>query len=393
MDGSLRNPLFSCSSGDIFKIMSKYYFIQPTDQALASGSSALRLLPFFPLLLLLLLLLSACSSQVPGDADAPKMEPLYWPAPPQQPRIEWVKEIRIFNRGGLNPGFWHKLSEGLFGRQDIGLRRPQAVLFDAKQRLFVVDSGAGMIHWLDMNSGKYTVLPEDENEAFFSLVGIAEDDVDRIYVTDSEQGKIFRYDLSDKNFSSFASTMSRPTGIVFNPANKFLYVTETGSHQVVVFDLNGDEQFRFGDRGNEKGMFNFPTHIAVDRQGQVLVTDSLNARVQIFSPEGGYLCSFGQAGDSSGTFAKPKGVAVDSDNNIYVADALFDAIQVFGPCGEQLLLAFGQSGAKPGEFWMPNGIFIDVNDFIYVADSYNQRVQVFRYLKEGEKEKRVEGKK
>ena len=339
-------------------------------------------------LLLILLLLPACSSPPLVIQQAPPNVPLYWPAPPLQPRIEWVKEIKVFNRGGMNPGFWHRLSEGLFGKQELGLLRPQAVLFDAKQRLFVVDSGASRIHWLDMNSGDYTVLPEDEDVLFQSIVGIAEDDADNIYVTDSALGKISRYDLRQKKFVPFTPyTMKRPTGIVFNPENKFLYVTETGSHQVVVLDLAGHEQFRFGGRGDTKGAFNAPTNIAVDSQGLILVTDALNARIQMFTPDGGYLCSFGKPGDSSGTFAKPKGIALDSDNHIYVVDALFDAIQIFDNCGGLLLLEFGESGSGPGEFWLPSGLFIDENDFIYVADSYNQRVQVFRYIKEGEKGK------
>lgn len=335
--------------------------------------------------LLLLLFLPACSSKPAADRQPSAIEPIYWPAPPLQPRIEWVKEVKVFNRGGLNPGFWHRLSEGLFGTQDIGLTRPQSVLFDEQQRLFVVDSGVNRIHWLDMNSGEYTVLPDGETPHFQSMVGIAEDDADNIYVTDSALGKICRYNLLEKTFTPFIPyALNRPTGIVFNPENRFLYVTETGSHQVVVLDLAGHEQFRFGGRGDSKGMFNAPTNIAVDNQGLVLVTDALNARIQMFSPEGDYLCSFGKPGDSSGTFAKPKGIAFDSDNHIYVADALFDAIQIFDNCDGQLLLEFGKTGAKPGEFWMPSGLFIDAHDFIYVADSYNQRVQVFRYMKEGE---------
>jgi len=348
-----------------------------------------RLLPYPLFCLLVLLLLSACSSKLVVTQPPPPNEPLYWPASPLQPRIEWVKEVKVFNRGGLNPGFWHRLSEGLFGTQDIGLSRPQAVLFDGRQRLFVVDSGVNRIHWLDMNSGDYAVLPEGENPPFQSMVGIAEDDADNIYVTDSALGKICRYNLLEKKFSPFIPyALNRPTGIVFNPENRFLYVTETGNHQVVVLDLAGHEQFRFGGRGDANGTFNSPTHITVDSNGLILVTDALNARIQMFTPEGGYLCSFGKHGDSSGTFAKPKGIAMDSDDHIYVADALFDAIQIFENCDGRLLLEFGKSGGKPGEFWMPSGLFIDADDFIYVADSYNQRVQVFRYLKEGKEEKK-----
>jgi DNA-binding beta-propeller fold protein YncE len=342
------------------------------------------------LCLLGLFLFSACSSKTLVTEQTPVSKPIYWPTPPLQPRIEWVKEIKVFNRGGLNPGFWHRFSEGLFGKQDIEMMRPQAVLFDGRQRLFVVDSGTSRIHWLDMQSGEYNVLPEDGKISFQSIVGITEDNADNIYVTDSALGKIYRYNLREKQFSPFAPyAMNRPTGIVFNPENQCLYVTETGNHQVVVLDLAGQEQLRFGGRGDAKGAFNYPTNITVDSQGLVLVTDALNSRIQMFTPDGGYLCSFGKPGDSSGTFAKPKGIALDSENHIYVVDALFDAIQIFDNCEGELLLEFGKSGSKPGEFWMPSGLFIDSHDFIYVADSYNQRVQVFRYMKDEVPEKKT----
>ncbi len=343
--------------------------------------------------LLLVFCLTACFSKPVDPEQSVPVQPLYWPQAPLQPRIEWIKEFKVFNRGGLNPGFWHRLSEGIFGKQDVVMRRPQAILFDEQQRLFVVDSGANCLHYLDMKSGEYTVLPENEEGepvVFQSLVGVAEDDANRLYLTDSALGRIECYDLEKKKFIPFTHPdMSRPTGIVFHPKNRFLYVVDTLSHQVVALDVTGKEQFRFGSRGGENGAFNYPTTVTVNRKGIVLVTDAMNSRIQSFTPEGEYLCSFGKPGSSSGAFAKPKGLALDSDNHIYVADALFDAIQIFDNCDGQLLLEFGQSGNKPGEFWMPSGLFIDSNDFIYVADSYNQRVQVFRYLKD-EKQKKKE---
>ena len=337
----------------------------------------------FPVYLLFLLLIS-CSPKI--VAPPPSVtEPIYWPPPPFESRIEWVKEIRDFNDCNKN-GFWHRISEIVFGEKQIRMIRPQALLVDQSQRLFVVDTGAGLVHWLDMKTNKYRFFPDhDDGVILESPVGVAQDGSDYLYITDSKAGTVLRYDLNKQSFQPFLPyKLKRPTGIVFNPVFNLLYVAETGTHQIVALDLAGREKYRFGGRGDEVGLLNYPTHITVDGKGQLIVTDSLNARVQIFSADGHFLGSFGQPGDTSGTFAKPKGVGVDSEDHIYVADALFDAVQIFDNSG-RLLLEFGKSGHQPGEFWLPSGLFIDNNDFIYVADTYNRRIQVFRYITSGER--------
>ena len=127
------------------------------------------------------------------------------------------------------------------------------------------------------------------------------------------------------------------------------------------------------------GEFNYPTSVAVDGRGHLVVSDTLNCRVQVFDMRGKFLSQFGGNGDTSGHFSRPKGVAVDAAGNIYVVDALFDNFQIFNLAG-QLLLNVGETGTQPGGFGLPNGIAIGADNRIYVADTFNHRVQVFQYL-------------
>lgn len=314
------------------------------------------------------------------DSTVVEVKPV-WPPPPAQSRIAWQGEIRDFSDYRIRQGFWQRLGKLLTGHRQVKMVKPYGVYADEQGRLFVLDNGARRLFMLDRKEGTFRMIPERDENHLLSPIDLTGDGQGMVYITDSQLGKIFRYQLENDKLTEFHTvSLQRPTGIAFSPRLQQLYVADTLAQQVVVLGLDGQERFRFGSRGQEPGQFNAPSAISINRRGELLVTDALNSRVQIFSADGHFLTQFGRPGDTSGTFAKPKGIAADSDGNIYVCDALFDAVQIFDRHG-RLLLAFGDSGSRPGQFWMPAGIFIDNHDTIYVADTYNQRIQIFRYLK------------
>lgn len=332
-------------------------------------------------LIALLLGLAACAGGV--RSQAPQRE-LLWPPLPLEPRIQWVREVRDYGDVGISKGFWKRLGELITGSSDTRIGKPYGVFMDDSERLFVVDVGLAMVHVMDLKNQRYSIIGEGEQDIFRTPIAVTEDDEGNLYVTDSGTGVVHRYNLKDGSLRPLSAVkLERPTGIAYNRNNKLIYVTDTGAHQVVIFDTEGRERFRIGGRGEAPGQFNYPTDLFIDQQGRLYVTDVLNSRIQIFSASGAFLSAFGQAGNKAGRFAKPKGVAVDSEGHIYVCDALLDAVQIFDDTG-RLLLDFGGTGAEPGQFWMPSGIHIDARNFIYVADAYNRRVQVFKYLKLGE---------
>lgn len=322
--------------------------------------------------------LLACTPKMP----VPELstQPLVWPATPQEPRIEWVKEVKLFDQQAQESGLWAKVKNFLFGYEPVSMLRPYGVATDYSNRLFVADTGASIVHVFDLVSSRHVMIEGAETVPLQAPIALAYAGNDQLYITDSAQGMVLRYNLKEGVLTPFIPySLQRPTGIAYNWQTKQLFVSDTAAHEIVVFDLSGAELFRFGGRGTEEGLFNYPTDIWVDLQGQVYVTDALNARIQIFSAEGRYIRSFGQPGDTPGSFAKPKGVTVDRAGHIYVCDALFDAVQIFDAEGH-LLMTFGDNGSRPGQFWMPSGIFADRQGFIYVTDTYNRRIQVFRHI-------------
>lgn len=333
----------------------------------------------------LLLPLAGCfKGAVPERRATPD---LLWPEPPEIPRIHFVGAVSRPGDMGIGNGAVRNFFRYLAGSADTPMVNPHGAAVDAAGRLYVVDTFLRKVHVYDPKGKRYSAFPERGKGALVSPIGIAVDDRrGRIYVSDSAAGavRVFTREGGKPAGEIRGGEMGRPTGIAIHAAKDELLVLDTVHAGILRFSL-ADHRLKgiVGKEGEGDGSFHAPTHIAVSRSGNILVTDSLNHRVQVFDPEGRFLRGFGGPGDGPGTFSRPKGVAADSDENIYVVDALFSNVQIFDREG-RLLMAFGDPGQGPGEFWLPSGIVIDGSDRIFVSDSYNKRVQIFQYLKDGE---------
>lgn len=326
-----------------------------------------------PALAVAFLLLVACSA-------APRTAPTTrnWPPGPGPTRIVWTGAARSPEDLEIGYGFWGGVLRKIAGaeRQDA-ITRPYGVHADCRHRLLVVDTVARGVHLFDREEKRYFFVGGPS--LFTRPIAVTEDENNTAYVTDAGSGTVYKFNLGERQPVLFFQGLSRPTGIVFNPVNKLIYITDTLAGEVVACDRQGKVQARFGRPGKGKGEFNLPTDLAVDQHGMIYVTDPLNARIQIFTKEGRFVREFGEAGDTPGYFGKAKGIAVNSEGHIYVCDALYDRVQVFNQEGK-LLITFGSTGSGKGEFWMPSGIAIDKDDNIYVADTFNNRIQLLSYI-------------
>jgi DNA-binding beta-propeller fold protein YncE len=173
--------------------------------------------------------------------------------------------------------------------------------------------------------------------------------------------------------------------VAIDRENRFVYVADTGNDVVDVFDADNYKLLRqIGKPGmkhdqTDPGTFSLPEGVAVDRDGNVYVTDTFNNRVQIFDADGKFISTFGKNGDGPGNLERPKGIAVDCDGHIWVVDAAQNLVKVFDQQG-RLLIYFGGQGYYPGQFMGPFGIAIDHSNRVIVSETFPGRVQVFRYV-------------
>ncbi|MEI8131983.1 MAG: SMP-30/gluconolactonase/LRE family protein [Leptolinea sp.] len=175
--------------------------------------------------------------------------------------------------------------------------------------------------------------------------------------------------------SGSGKNMRWPFDIAVDRTNNVLYVADAMLRNIYKYDLAGNLLLTFGDCCGGPGRFSFPRALTVDKDHNLLVTDSNNGRIVKFDPNGVFLATFGYWGSGEGQFIVPGGIAVDAIGNIYVSDSDNHRVQKFDESGS-FLKEWGIQGSGDGEFNFPAGIAVDSTS-VYVADSENDRVQKF----------------
>ena len=110
-----------------------------------------------------------------------------------------------------------------------------------------------------------------------------------------------------------------PAGIAVDAAGN-VYVADSYNNRIQKFDSSGKFLLAWGSYGEEESQFDEPRGIAVDAAGNVYVADAYNNRIQKFNSSGNFLLAWGSYGEENGQFDTPAGIAVDAAGNVYAAD-------------------------------------------------------------------------
>jgi DNA-binding beta-propeller fold protein YncE len=226
----------------------------------------------------------------------------------------------------------------------------------------------------------------DDGE-FKSPTGIALDKDGHIYVADTDNHSIQKFDKEGKFISRWGSEPSSaeggfyyPRGLAIGPDGE-VYVADSGNNRVQRLGPDGTVmhawgKFGFAWRGADIGKFDVPWGIATDKEGNLFVSDTSNSRIQKFQHDGTPVMKWGRDGSFDGAFFYPRGIAIDFVGNVYVADEGNHRIQKFDARGS-FLAKWGKEGSGPGQFKSPWGIACDALGHVYVVDSANHRIQKF----------------
>ena len=305
----------------------------------------------------------------------------YTPAATAKPKASWMDRLA----GGQTDA--EKFNPKTFPFQLIG---PYGIAIDSKGLVYVADQRVGAVFIFDPQTHD-TQLIRNGSEAHFGWInGLAIDDDDRLFVSDGKMHRVLIFNPKHEMEGQITEGLVDPVGLAIDSTNRLLYVVDTQQDQVVVYDADSLKVLRRIGTGGKThfltspGDFGAPQGIALDADGNVYVTDTLNDRVEIFDADGNFISTFGKAGDGPGYFARPKGIAVDSDGHVWVADEMQDRLQVFNREGQLLTYIGTGHGEMPGQFKSIIGVAIDKQNRVFTTEQEPGRVQMFRYVTDSE---------
>lgn len=221
------------------------------------------------------------------------------------------------------------------------------------------------------------------NREFGEPFGIVVKD-DEIYVSDGEQGKIFRV-FADGRIEILTDRLDTPSQITFDK-NGDLIVADSGSHTIKKINSSGEieivagveNQSGFADGAARSALFNAPIGIAVAEE-KIFVADTFNDKIRLIENGRVSTVAGGEKGFADGfgvqvRFDTPNGLAIWKEGRILVADAGNKRLRVIEADGKTWTLA-GNGDSKLTDGFLPEARFVQptavtVNEFgaIFVAD-------------------------
>lgn len=206
---------------------------------------------------------------------------------------------------------------------------PRGIAVDTNDNILIVDGGNHRLQKFNRNVefvASVGTMGSGLNQ-FMYPTGIAISKRRMIYVCDRDNGRIQILN-ADLTFSgSFgqrgdaAGQFSAPLGLTLDSRSN-VYIADSGNHCIQVYTEDGRYLRKFGSRGSGQGKLYYPSAVCMESEDTLHVVDG-NGRVCVFSCEGQFLQTFGELRYACG-------IAVDRRGQVYVSDSGNNRLQVFG---------------------------------------------------------------
>src|SRR5262245_30014483 len=127
----------------------------------------------------------------------------------------------------------------------------------------------------------------------------------------------------------------------------------------------GQPDLVWGRRGVQDGDFVKPRAIAIDGQDRIYVVD-FTARIQAFNRDGQHLGHTWTTPDYR--IGRPSGLSIDRDGNLLVSDSHYQCLRIYSPEGVELKKIGGEAGTGPGQLGYVSDATQDADGFYYIAE-------------------------
>lgn len=223
--------------------------------------------------------------------------------------------------------------------------------------------------------GRRGVQPGD----FVRPRAIAIDKDDRVYLVDfTARVQVFDRDgvFLDHCWTTPDYRDGRPSGLAIDRDGNLL-VSDSHYHCVRVYEKDGTELNVIG-KGLDLG---YVSDAIQDDDGNYYLAEFGDKnRITKLDAKGNLLRQWGSTGSEKGQFARPRAIVLGPDGLLYVADACNHRVQVFTRDGE-FVRAFGEAGTEEGKLSYPYDLAFGPTGELYVVEYDNHRVQ--KFTKEG----------
>ena len=201
--------------------------------------------------------------------------------------------------------------------------------------------------------------------------GVVFDNTGRIFVGNRDDNKILVFGQNGEYISTFhnGSSLSEPRGISFD-ADGNLIVCDAGNKCVRFFSPEGNI-FKTIGAGRLRMPFNCVCH-----EGKLFVSDRDAHLIKVYNSNGRFLYEFGTCGTGDGELSYPTGLAVDKMGHLLVCSLRNHRVQVFTLYGK-FVAKFGEYGKELGQMNSPSSVSVLKSGRIVVCEFENNRFQIF----------------
>jgi streptogramin lyase len=211
---------------------------------------------------------------------------------------------------------------------------------------------------------------------------IAIDSRDRLYLVDwtariqafDRNGKFLGHSWTPPDYRN-----GRPSGLSIDKDDNVV-VSDSHYHCVRIYSPEGKLLRTVGSTaGTEPGQLSYISDALRDKDGNFYLAEfGENQRITKLDPEGKLVKCWGSPGSEIGQFARVRAMALGPDGNLYLADACNHRIQVCTTDGV-FVRCWGRPGTLAGELAYPYDLAFSPgpNPVLYVVEYGNHRVQKF----------------
>ncbi|XP_002741510.1 E3 ubiquitin-protein ligase TRIM45-like [Saccoglossus kowalevskii] len=246
----------------------------------------------------------------------------------------------------------------------------------------VVNRRTGTLYVTDSRDKKVVTLslddPDDISEfnlPFGQLYDITLDHDGNLVLSEQETNSVHIYSTDGEKLLTVENDqMRKPVGVAVDRESNIL-VADNEANCIFVFDRRGGLLQRIGSGGDKPDQLKDISFIALDRAGNIHVSNTGHQRITVYTGIGNFLRNISVSGHGRGKLTNPTGIA-SASGLLFVADDADDVIQIYTTEGAFVAKLDSEDDVLSG----PQGVSITGDGSIAVVDRGNQCVKMYQYI-------------